>query len=187
MIHDLLRYGVFAVFVGATLIAVGSWAVRTRLINPFGTPARLMRQISDPILLPIERWQHRRGGNPQAAPWWLLGGAVVGGIVVITLADWLALQFARAAGATRGGPRGLFRLVVYYAGQAVLLAIIIRVIASWLGVFRYNRWMRPVYALTDWVIEPLRKIIPPLGPIDITPIIAWFGIRIVLDWLLRVM
>lgn len=187
MTLELLRYTVFVVFVGATGIALGSWAVRTRRINPFSPVARVIRQISDPVLLPIERWQHRRGGNPQHAPWWLLGFAVVGGIVLITLAEWLLTQAARAAGAARGGPRGLLRLAVYYAGQLVLLAIIVRVVASWLGAFRYNKWMRPVYLLTDWVVEPLRRIIPPIGMIDLSPIIAWFAIRLVLGWLMQVL
>jgi uncharacterized protein YggT (Ycf19 family) len=46
--------------------------------------------------------------------------------------------------------------------------------------------MRPVYFLTDWVIKPLRRVIPPLGMIDITPLVAWIALRIVLSWLVRV-
>lgn len=186
MTLDLLRYAVFAVFAAASVIALGSWVIRTRRINPFSAPAQLIRRVSDPVLQPIERWQHRRGGNPQHAPWWLLGGAIVGGIVVISLAEWLAVLLARTAGAARGGPRGIVRLVVDYAGRLVMLAILVRVIGSWLGVFRYNRWMRPAYWLTDWVIEPLRKVVPPLGPIDITPFIAWLIVWFVHGWLMGI-
>ncbi len=177
----------FAGFVASTLVAVGSWAVRTRRINPFSGAARLIRSLTDPVIQPMERWVLRRGGNPQHAPWWLLGIVVVAGILLITVAQWLLVQAARASFAFQSGPRGLLRLIVYYAGQLVLLALIVRVIASWFGAFRYSRWMRPVYVLTDWVIEPLHKIIPPLGMIDITPLVAWFAIRIVLGWLMRVL
>lgn len=184
---DVLRYAVFAAFVASTVIALGSWAVRTRKINPFSGPARIIRSLTDPIISPVERWLLRQGGNPQNAPWWLLGLVVVGGIVVITLAQWLTVQWARASFAVQAGPRGLLRLVVYYAGQLVLIAILIRVVASWFGAFRYSRWMRPVYFLTDWIIEPLRRIIPPIGGLDITPIVAWFALRFVLSWLMRVL
>jgi YggT family protein len=184
---DSLRYLVFAAFVLSGLIAVGSWAVRTRRISPFSGAARLIRTLTDPVINPMERWVHRRGGNPQHAPWWLLGVVVVGGILLISVAQWLVVQFARASFATSAGPRGLLRLTVYYAGQLVLIALIVRVIASWFGAFRYSPWMRPVYFLTDWIIKPLRKIIPPLGMVDITPLVAWIALRVALSWLLRLL
>lgn len=183
MTLEFLRYAVFAVFAASAALALGSWAVRTRRINPFSAPARLIRSASDPIINPIERWQLRRGGNPQNAPWWLLGLALVGGIVLITMSEWLAGMSRRVAGA---GPRGTVRLVVYYAGQLVVIALIVRVVGSWLGVGRFNRWMRPAYFLTDWIVEPLRKIIPPLGMIDISPIVAWLLLQfLILPVLLR--
>ena len=183
----LLRYAVFATFAVSALLAGGAWALRTHRMNPFSAAGQSLRRLTEPVIGPLERWLVRRGGNPQAAPWWLVGIALVGGILVITLVEWVALQFARVTAASRGGPRGLLRLSVFYAGQLVLLAIVVRVIASWFGAFRYSRWMRPVYILTDWVIEPLRRIIPPLGMIDVTPIVAWFALQIVLSWLMRVL
>jgi len=65
--------------------------------------------------------------------------------------------------------------------------LIVRVIASWFGAFRFSPWMRPVYFLTDWIITPLRRVIPPLGMIDITPLVAWIALRIVLSWLMRML
>jgi YggT family protein len=183
----LLRYAVFVAFAASLLIALGSWAVRTRTINPFSGLARLIRTLTDPFVTPVERWLLRRGGNPQHAPWWLVGIVVVAGILLITLSQWLLVQVLRASFAAQGGMRGWVRLVVYYAGQVVLIALLVRVFASWFGAGRYNRWIRWAYLLTDWVVEPLRRIIPPLGMFDITPLVAWFAIRIVTGWLMRVL
>lgn len=55
---------------------------------------------------------------------------------------------------------------------ALNLAILIRVIVSWLNVSPYNPLIGFIYQITDPIILPLRRIIPPLGMIDITPIIA---------------
>ncbi len=55
---------------------------------------------------------------------------------------------------------------------ALNLAILIRVIVSWLNVSPYNPLISFIYQITDPIILPLRRIIPPLGMIDITPIIA---------------
>jgi YggT family protein len=53
------------------------------------------------------------------------------------------------------------------------IALLVRVIGSWLGL-SYARWMRPVHALTNWIVNPLRRVVPTIGPIDITPLVAWF-------------
>lgn len=183
----LLRYIVFGAFAASLLIGLGSWAVRTRRINPFSGPARLIRSLTDPVVNPMERWLLRQGGNPQHAPWWLVGVVVVGGILLITLAQWLLSQAGQASFWVQRGARGWVRLVVYYGGQLVLLALLVRVVASWLGWGRYNRWIRPAYLLTDWVVEPLRKIIPPLGMFDLSPLVAWLLIGLALRWLLRML
>ncbi|NIM49190.1 MAG: hypothetical protein GTN62_04515 [Gemmatimonadales bacterium] len=173
-LYDLLRFVVFALFLFSGAVAFGSWAVRTRRISPFSRPGQLIRKTTDPILAPIETWLLRRGSNPQNAGWWLVGVSIVGGIVVITTAQWIAVQLVRTAGAAASGPRGIVRLLIYYASQIVLLALIVRVIGSWFRVGRYNRWMRPAYFLTDWIVEPLRRVVPSMGMIDITPLVAWF-------------
>ena len=186
-LFELFRLTVFAFFALTAAVALGSWAIRTRRINPFSTFGQTIRKVTDPILAPIETWQLRRGGNPQNAGWWLLGIGLIGGIVGVTVVDWLGVQLMRTAGAASTGPRGILRLFVYYATQLLLLALLIRVVGSWFGAGRYNRWVRWAYTLTDWIVEPLRKIIPPFGMIDFTPLIAWFAILIVRGWLIALL
>ena len=181
---DLLRYAIFAVAIGSAGIAVGSWALRTRRLNPFGRTGQLIRRVSDPVLDPVESWLLRRGGNPQHAGWWLLGMTVGGGLLVIVAADWLVSMLFVTGRAAAAGPRGIIRLVIYYGGNLILLALIARVIGSWFGVGRFNRWMRPAYLLTDWIVEPLRRVVPPLGMFDFTPIVAWLIILLLRGFLL---
>lgn len=177
---EFFRGVVFAVFTFSALVAVGAWAVRTRRIEAASSAGRAIRRIAEPVLFPLERWLIRRGGNPQNAGWWLVGIALVGGIVAISVAEWLVRQTYRFARAGSHGPFEVFQLGIYYAAQLVAIALVVRVIGSWFGVGRFNRWVRWAYALTDWLVEPLRRIIPPLGIIDITPLVAWFAIQILL-------
>jgi YggT family protein len=179
---EVLRIVVFACFALSALVALGAWAVRTRRTSPFSAGGQAVRRITDSVLLPLERWLLRRGGNPQNAGWWLVGFAVVGGIVVISLAEWLIRQTLRFRMAGARGPFGQFQLVVYYVAQLVILALVVRVISSWFGGGRFTRWMRPAYWLTDWIVEPLRRVIPPLGMIDVTPIVAWLVIWVALGF-----
>ncbi len=181
---EILRYTVFGVFVLASVAALGSWAVRTRRISPFSKSANFIRRATDPVLKPIESKILQRGGNPQTAEWWLLGGTIIGGIVVISMAGWILSQVRLLSLAGQRGPGTLLRVAIYYASRIVSFAIIIRVIGSWFGAGRHSRFMRPVYFLTDWIVEPLRRIIPPFGMIDISPLVASFIIIILTGMLL---
>ena len=131
-----------------------------------------MRQVTDPILRPIERAATRRGGNPAQAGWWLVIGVAVAGVLVVSLAQWLVGAWSSLQGAALGGARNLLALAVTIAFDVLFFAIFARVIASWLGAFRYSRWMRPVYWLTDWLIEPIRRVMPPTGMLDLSPLAA---------------
>ena len=66
----------------------------------------------------------------------------------------------------------------------VVLALIVRVLASWLPISPYSIWIRWSYPLTNWILNPLRRIIPPLGMMDITPIVAYLLLAWVLEPLL---
>ena len=178
LILDLVRGVAFGAFAVCTLVALGSWALRTRRIDPFSKYGHAIRRLTDPLLGPVERWLLKRGRNPQPAEWWLLGASIVGGILLVTVTEWVLVQAARWESAGASGPRGVLRLVVYYAGRLISIALIARVIGSWFGVGRFNRWMRPAYSLTDWIVGPLGKIVPRYGMIDITPLVAFFLIWI---------
>ncbi|MGH7612890.1 MAG: YggT family protein, partial [Gemmatimonadales bacterium] len=152
----VIRYTVFVVFVLAVLVATASWLVRTRRVSPFGPVGRGLRQMTDPLLRPVEGRVVRAGGSPAHAGWWLVIGVAILGVVVVSLSQWLVNAWVSIASAAHGGPRVVIALVVEIAFDVLFLAVFIRVIASWLGAFRYSRWMRPVYWLTDWIVEPIR-------------------------------
>ena len=53
-----------------------------------------------------------------------------------------------------------------------MAAIIISALLSWVSPFVYNPVKYFFSSLADIVERPLRRIIPPIGPVDITPFIA---------------
>jgi YggT family protein len=59
----------------------------------------------------------------------------------------------------------------------------VRVISSWFRISPWSRWIRWSYVLTEWLLAPLRRVIPPFGMIDITPIVAYILLRVVQSFL----
>ena len=56
--------------------------------------------------------------------------------------------------------------------QILFFLIIIRSLSSWLPNARTNRIIRLVYYITDPLIVPLSRVVPRIGMIDLTPMIA---------------
>ena len=83
----------------------------------------------------------------------------------------------------------IIETILLLALQAYFWVIIGQVALSWLIIFDVINTKNPQAAnlvsllakLTDPVYKPLRKYIPPLGGMDITPIIVTFGIWILMD------
>jgi YggT family protein len=173
VLDTAVRFLVIVALIYASFVALTHWAVRNRRINPFGAWPRLARKASDPLLLPLERRIIAAGGSPQNAPLWLLGLVIAAGLVLLSLTNWLIGIAAGLTIAAQGGPQVWARVVVNALFTILMAALLIRVIASWFGIGPYRRWMRPVVALTSWLIDPIRRILPPVGMFDFSPMVAW--------------
>jgi YggT family protein len=173
VIRTVLLYGA-----GVVAVICGfDWAVRTRRISPFSKTARIFRGRVDPLVAPIERVVVRAGGTPAAAPWWALVAVVVGGIALLGVLDLLAdILFQVVVIGQQPGQAP--RILLSWGFSVLRLALLVRVLSSWLPISPYSKWIRWSYVLTDWMIIPLRRLIPSIGMIDITPIVAWFGLSL---------
>ena len=71
--------------------------------------------------------------------------------------------------------------------QIYSLVLLGRIIVSWIpNVSRANPIVDLLYRLTDPVLEPVRQVIPPLGMIDLSPIVVFIGIHMLQAFLLNV-
>jgi YggT family protein len=72
-------------------------------------------------------------------------------------------------------------LVVNGFFQVVQLAVLVRVLYSWVDQNPYptNAFKRVLWSVTDPILEPLRRIIPPLGMFDISPLVALILVQVV--------
>ena len=160
------------------IIAVLDWSVRTRRINPFSSAARFCRRVIDPLLVPIESRVVRAGGIPSQAPWWGLAAVVVIGVLLIVMLQWIRTAILSVAVAASGGGMGITALVLDSAFELLKIALIVRVVVSWIGM-RYSWWARAAYTLTDWLVKPIARVLPPFGMMDFSPLAAYFVIYVV--------
>jgi YggT family protein len=178
-IADLVARSLALAGVGVAAVIVAThWAVRQKRLAPFGWWSRSIRKLSDPALRPIERRLLRSGGNPQDATYWLFGLAIVVGLLVIGSVRWLFGLVYELLALSNAGPGVWLRVAIDWTVSLLTAALLIRVIAGWLGVSPYRRWMRPIYWLTEWLLAPIRRILPPTGMLDFSPLVAYFALVI---------
>ncbi len=175
----VVRAVAIAVVGAAAAVAATHWAVRRGALPPFGAWPRTVRNLSDPVLRPIERRLVRRGANPQDAPLWMLGIAVVGGLLLISGTRWLVGLVLILAGLRSAPPIVWLRVALDWTIGILMLALIVRVVSSWLGGSPYSRLLRPVYLATDWLVNPIRRVLPTIGMIDLSPLVAYLALVLV--------
>jgi len=56
--------------------------------------------------------------------------------------------------------------------QLLAFAIFARAILSWFPIDRSGPVVQALEAITDPVLDPLRRVIPPIGMIDVSPMVA---------------
>ncbi|MGI8401153.1 MAG: YggT family protein [Gemmatimonadaceae bacterium] len=182
---QILRTALLSIAVVFGVVCILDWAVRTRKISPFNAIARFCRTTVDPFISPIERKVVRAGGAPASAPLWALAAVVIGGILLLTLLDVIRLEVIRTIVASQEGGSGIFQLLVRWTFNVLKLALIVRVISSWLPMSPSSPWIRWSYALSEPFLAPLRRIVPAFGGFDFTPILVYFILNILESLLFR--
>lgn len=172
LIWLLVWYLIIGAIVGVILLVIARVLVNYADMNPFSRTALNVRQFSDPLINPVRRILISYGLDQKLAPFVT--------ILIAILIGWLMLEMVGAVVFTVRGiltslQRAAFRPLIGYVLFGVLavytLFIIARIILSW-GMSYGNRTMRFLVRVTEPILGPFRRIIPPLGMFDISPIIV---------------
>ncbi len=75
---------------------------------------------------------------------------------------------------------GIFALFL----KILFWAMIISVILSWVAPGSHNPGAELVQQITEPVLAPFRRIIPNLGGLDISPIVAFIALQVLQSWLI---
>jgi YggT family protein len=74
----------------------------------------------------------------------------------------------------------MIRLIDLYT-----FVILAAVILSWIRLSPYNPISKLVYTLTEPALAPVRRIIPPLGGLDISPMLVMIALQAIRSMLAR--
>lgn len=139
--------------------------------NPFGKIGRffyLVKKYTDRFVYPAARFLANFRVNTNLAP--LVTLFIAGVLAYFSLQiiwNTLFIINGLTGAATTGNIKALFGFVLYALLSIYVLFIFIRFISMWF-VFKRNTFLGFVQRVTDPVLIPFRRLIPPIGMFDIS-------------------
>ena len=161
-------------YVAAVLLRLLLQMVRADFYNPL---CQFLMKVTNPILLPMRRVIPSIGRLDTAS--------VILMLVLEILGVWIISRIGSTA-------MNLQQIVAFSAIKLIMtllmtyfFLIIASVILSWVGQRMRHPIIPLVYQLTEPVLKPFRKFIPPIAGIDLSPLFALIAIRfliLLLGW-----
>jgi YggT family protein len=150
-------------------------------LNPFGWASRTIRRLTDGLVIPVRGGLRGFGMDPKFAPLVVILIVILLGYFVIQLVGTIAITLAGVLDSLQTGAMFMVLGFILHGLLSIyLLLIIIRIIFSWGMVSYTNRVMKFLVDVTEPLLGPLRRMIPPLGWLDISPLVA-----IIIIWLFQ--
>ncbi|MBR9805058.1 YggT family protein [bacterium] len=171
MLTEITRYllsSVFSLYMIAVLCRFLLQIARADFYNPL---SQFIVKITDPLLKPLRR----------VIPGF--GGVDVASLVLALLIQLAAMCLLILLGGFSLPP--ILSLVLWsIIGVLTQLlnifffALIIVIIVSWIAPGSYNPVLLLLRQITEPVLAPFRALIPPIGGLDLSPILVFFAINI---------
>jgi YggT family protein len=168
----LILWGAFLVFLALMIL---------RLIfnysdpNPFGKIGRLgykVRKFTEGFVYPAARFLANFRVDTRLAPLvTMFIGLVLTYFASQIIGNTLFIIDGLSCGISLGDPKFFIGFVLYALLSLLILFIFIRFIASWF-VFTRNTFLGFVMRVTNPIMLPFQKLIPPLGMFDLSAMIV---------------
>jgi YggT family protein len=155
---------------GVLLLRLLMQLVRADFRNPL---ARAVVQVTNPVILPLRKVLPPVGKLDTAS--------VVALVLCTVIKLWLLLALA---GITKPAPAtlllGTLLELVRLVLRTYLISIVLNAILSFVAQGNYSPAQSLLSAICNPVLNPLRRVIPPLGGLDLSPLWACIAIQALL-------
>ena len=164
----------FDLYIAIMLLRFVLQLTRADFYNPL---SQFVVRMTQPLLAPLRRIIPGLGG----IDWSSLLVAVLLMALKLTLGAWAAL-------AKPGIVLDILRLTLFemllLVLQLAFWGVILRAVLSWVDPYSANPIARVLAQLTDPMLKPVRRFIPPIGGLDLSPMFLTLAI-LLLQWLVR--
>lgn len=168
-IGQLLIVTIFTLYLLAITLRLLLQSVRADFYNPI---SQWIVKLTNPVLLPLRRLVPAVGRLDTAS------------VLLMLLAQMLAIALtALLLGAPLPNPAVLLYWAVLgcigLITNIFFVAIIAVIVLSWIAPGNYNPMVILLHQLTEPVLVPFRRLLPPIGGMDLSPLLLFLLINII--------
>lgn len=158
---EFLVSTLFSLYVLALMLRFLLAWVRADFYNPV---SQFLVRITNPVLVPVRRVIPPVGGIDMASIAVMLLVQMIG-IAVILLLRGGGIPFQTLIFASLAE-------LIDLAFKVFIYGIVIQAILSWINPGTYNPAVSLLHALTEPVLRPVRRMLPPISGLDLSPLLA---------------
>ncbi|MBL0041046.1 MAG: YggT family protein [Xanthomonadales bacterium] len=164
----LIVQALFGLVIGLFFFRLLMQGLRVDFRNPL---SQFVYKLTNPVLIPIQK------ALPVVRGWNL--AALLITFLLTLIETWLLY---RLAGLGLPVPALLviaLAMLIQFAATALLWMIIVRAVLSFVSPDPYNPVVQMLYRLSDPILKPFQKLIPPIGGLDLSPIFVVLALQLV--------
>lgn len=168
-IATFLISAVFSLYIGAVLIRMLLGFARANFHNPL---SQVLVKITNPVLAPMRRFIPAIGKIDTSA--------VLLAFILTIIKTGLIFLLSH-------GVINLPQIFLFSVGDIIktiiyiyIFALIIQAVISWVGSAHGNPIVPLINSLTNPIVRPIRKVIPVMGMMDFSPLVAILLLNVLL-------
>jgi len=176
---QFLVEAIFDLYVMVIALRFLMQAVRADYYNPV---SQFVVKVTNPVLVPLRRIIPSVAGHDAASLVFAIG---------VLFAKLILLHAVGARGIGIAGSvvylenAGIVTLIALAGIEFVALiinifffAIIVHVVLSWISQGGHNPIASLLFSLTQPILKPIQRFVPPIGGLDLSPVVAIIGLQL---------
>jgi YggT family protein len=171
MFSEILRYLVqtaCALYLFAVLLRLMLQLARADFYNPI---SQFVVRLTNPLLVPLRRMIPPFGRIDSASLVLALAVQTLGTLVALAMIGYMPDNILLVLAWSL---IGILSLVV----KIYFFAILALIIFSWIAPQAHHPGLALLYQLTEPVMAPFRRLLPPVGGMDLSPILVFVSINV---------
>lgn len=164
---EFLINTLFGLYILAVMLRFLLQCVRADFYNPL---SQVLVKVTNPALRPLRRVIPGFGGIDLAAVVLMLALQIANTALVL----WLAGASLRPAALIVGSIAALLSLLI----NVYIVSVLIQAVLSWINPNPYNPVGAILYSLNEPLLEPVRRIIPPIAGLDLSPLVVIIALQL---------
>lgn len=155
----------FGIYIFAVMLRFFLQIVRADFYNPL---CQAIVTVTNPPLRPMRRYIPALGGiDTSSVLLMLVLQLISSGLIILLLGHTPGLSSLLVIAVAELIGKGLYLL---------LFAIFIQIVLSWVAPGTYNPVVGVIDSITSPVLRPARRLLPPMGGIDLSPMLVIIGL-----------